>query len=169
MQHFRKMQNYYLQCALQSKNMTRIIGHVIHIYNYNGRELILQVRESSLSLILQNENIFRNLSSTLLYQKLFQWVQSIKNGYICMSLSVKFLPRVFISNYFIKAFERQRRIVGVKKKQQLQQNRQGCLLLVIRSFFNWSYFILQIQLFQETGNAVWLHFCQYLASNLREI
>ena len=71
-------------------------------------ELIL--RESSLSLILQNENIFRNLSSTLLYQKLFQWGQSIKNGYICMSLSVKCLPRVFISNYFGK-----RRIVGVKK------------------------------------------------------
>lgn len=113
MQHFRKMQNYYLQCALQSKNMRGIIGLVIHIYNYNGLELIL--RESSLSLILQNENIFRNLSSTLLYQKLFQWVQSIKNGYICMSLSVKFLPRVFISNYFIKAFDRQRRIVGVKK------------------------------------------------------
>ena len=152
MQHFRKMQNYYLQCALQSKNMTRIIGHVIHIYNYNGLELILQ--ESSLSLILQNENIFRNLSSTLLYQKLFQWVQSIKNGYICMSLSVKFLPRVFISNYFIKAFDRQKAYCGCKKKQQLQQNRQGCLLLVVRSFFNWSYFILQIQLFHETGNAV---------------
>ena len=152
MQHFRKMQNYYLQCALQSKNMTRIIGHVIHIYNYNGRELIL--RESSLSLILQNENIFGNLPSTLLYQKLFQWVQSIKNGYICMSLSVKFLPRVFISNYFIKAFDRQKAYCGCKKKQQLQQNRQGCLLLVVRSFFNWSYFILQIQLFHETGNAV---------------
>ena len=153
MQHFRKMQNYYLQCALQSKNMTRIIGHVIHIYNYNGRELIL--RESFLSLILQNENIFRNLSSTLLYQKLFQWVQAIKNGYICMSLSVKFLPRVFISNYFIKAFGRQRRIVGVKKNSNYNKtDRQGCLLLVIRSFFNWSYFILQIQFFQETGNAV---------------
>ena len=96
MQHFQKMQNYFLQCALQGKNMTWIIGLVTHIYNYNGRELIL--RESSLSLILQNENIFRNLSSTnFIISKVFP-VGLIKTD------TYESFSKVFTTSFYIKLF-----------------------------------------------------------------
>ena len=42
-----------------------------------------------------------------------------------MSLSVKFLPQVFISNYFIKAFDRQKAYCGCKKNSNYNKTDKG--------------------------------------------